>query len=752
MAAKNIATMRLIAPPKKHSKLSQDVSHDCNTKVGSPKLPAHFHPGSMNTRETPQVMPLKIPLDNLHLRTSKIPLNTTSLRVSLKSPKPPISPTVILNNGNTVNLVSKRRTVYAIRLLRPTTHDFQIEVEMLKSAISKGPMLTSSCIYFSADIQSPFPLFSYSPRDKSINKVRLQSVLEELFQTERTYIVSLQLFHNNYVLLLLQLSGREVPIPIIWINTYLEELSSHHSKFLKLGEEVVMTSNSMNELVQKVSHLLGNFAINVNLYTEYCNLSSDVLRLVDNGTNNFTLNTIWIKGWETYLEATQPADSRMDLSFMSLIQKPISRIGKYRLILESLMKYSDDQSIEIHLKKMKRDLERVNNFAQIENKLNTFLKNGFNTSSYGKALLIGSINVVWIEESCKSCSCGAFLFKSHIVFLDLKTKRYETVFVLPLSKVQIQEIDQFEGGLFSNYPFLIKLLFEDIDSHYEVLLVFLTNDEYRVWQDYLTTLINFVNGPCKMKFEVDEIKYLFKCPERLNRYDICLRQSKHKDTCYFRELKPITIQANFFVFSCNQSNLFLSTNSHRDEEIIVLKKSERSYAELILKDIWSKEIPVIFEEKVTPVVRKSSSWSAMRRGALKSIRYSNSGGSYFNGRTFAASGEIRNDDQSRPDVISSSNKILTTPVKSLSVESFRDETMTDSEESKEPRVNDIISPTKMQDSAIELTLVSTIAKAIAQTTTSLSPAISPVNLKLYPPLPTLPSLHSKFKFWKVHTK
>ncbi|ABN67632.2 predicted protein, partial [Scheffersomyces stipitis CBS 6054] len=420
------------------------------------------------------------------------------------------------------------------------------------------------------DLKSPYPETSFSPKNKNVQKsnYRMSKLVEELLETEEKYIISMKVLQNFY-LETFAINKKEVPVPIQQLKFYLSILITTHDSMLKSMKEVIEKRTDLVANIEEIAQLVAEKGICTHIYSEYCNVFEGVLKIIrDNKllrVNEAMWDSKWIKGWETYLEATQPGTKHMDLSFYSLIQRPVARIGKYKLMIESLTKCSIKKklSLESIYWVVRSKLNYINNVSkefkgnEINDSVNLLvdfsgIETNMVTSSqfFGSILQIGAIASIWVEDGkCIGRTLAAFLYKSHLLLVDFakvdKSKKHEIKFLVPLSKCAlVNHFTETDGGLFCSLNNTIKIIFEKKFWQYEVLFVFINSEEKSIWSNYLHTLINEVNGPYPMNYKDAQREYLCVHPPAMDPYDInllYLDYNKHKHSCYFKDTKCVHV-------------------------------------------------------------------------------------------------------------------------------------------------------------------------------------------------------------------
>ncbi|CUM53581.1 unnamed protein product [Debaryomyces fabryi] len=583
-----------------------------------------------------------------------------------------------------------------------------------------------------SDYISPIPVLAFSPQDKPNNtqKYKLQKVLEELLESEENYVVSLTLLLNYYLEPLVSDNSYRCGLPLIIIKNLLSILIESHTNMLQQLRSLYPRShdseNSIVYIATEVAKNIFDIGINVPIYEEYCNVYESVLKIMKdskymNSKYKKESNQAWVKGWKNYLEATQPISKRMDLSFMSLVQKPISRVAKYRLIIESLLKYSGtNSSIYMYCNLVKSKLSDLNdnsrgfimndNSNRINNLLNfdgTSFGIGLSLEFFGRCLLIGSLTVVWVEnDNEKSGTMGVFLYKSHLIMSDIsirKNVKNVIKFIIPLSVCNLfSDPKECDGGLYSKYPHTMKVLFEHQFCQYEILIISINKTEQEIWRDNLDTLINHVNGPFKLGYtSTDGAKLIILYPECIIPYDVSLLKvstyRKFKDYCYFKTPISLNVMIEFpisqetkqnkyvLIEEGNQPMFYPQAYSHTI--LIVITKIERATAELNLASMWSKELPLIFPKiqgnKNKPTIKKSSSWSLLKMGmgSFRGLRTSHSFSEGINSLRLQTQDNIEQSHEEFSKLVQDSRKLKA----AVTIET--DKTTCDTPDSEIKRIN-----------------------------------------------------------------
>lgn len=562
----------------------------------------------------------------------------------------------------------------------------EAQVEIPKESFYKNNAFSDiATVITTSDLKSPAPLQSFSPNDPLAGKQRykLRKVVDELIESEESYVTSLKMLLHYYIQPLYNGTRHGCGTALVIMQDTLIQILKNHTELYESFRICLSKPCSENDKVPiyniaaKFGQLICKFGIDTYNYEEYTNMYEDVLKLVRDydfiHTNNRNIRTKeWVKGWENYLESTQPNYKRMDLSFISLVQKPISRIGKYQLMIESmlgLINVADDpQAYHIMLQccsTVRGKLKKINDSSKkvkdkdIGAKVNSIVNfyqiaNGviLSLQYFGKCLLVGSLTALWIENSYQKFSTmGALLYKSHLLLCEVpsKRKKSEIKFIVPLSVACIyKDPREGDGGLYTNYPYSVKIVFEDNFCFFEILLSFITRIEYDVWQENLQLLINYVNGPYKMDYSSSfaRNKMVTVYPDSISPYDISLSKTsnytKFKTSCYFRNPISINVMFNFYNIKNNcEQPLLLSSyfnymvtnpNMAKTDGTLIIRKNERINVETVFEPIWSEELPQLFLENSngSSTIKKSSSWSHFKKG-MSTVKYSRSSHSFSEG-------------------------------------------------------------------------------------------------------------------------
>lgn len=523
------------------------------------------------------------------------------------------------------NQESTWRPINAILTNPHTMSSLGITSQLIPLNVKQTPKVNSSFKLVTPDpgVCSPFPSISFSPLSsiESRQQQTLSKVVQELADSEKIYLTSIKLFNRNYIVLS-SFEGIEAPIPFKFLTTYFKALEDHHTQLLKSMTKIMNKNLPIQNLAIEISQLVGKHAIKVYVYKGFCDNYQMVVDLISNFSKITHTGQYWLKGWGKFLEATQPHDQYLDLSFFSLLQKPLGRAGKYKLILNSLAKHSlsNCDIIQENLKEISHRLDQINDTSAEyasgtlpTKKLNdmiTFKNVDFvsffelSIDYFGPLLLCGSMALVMIDNlKVKLCHCGAFLFKTHLILVELKSVRsadiyslnhdkLEPLFIIPLSKSSFtSDMRDFDGGLFTTYPFTLKLRFEVQKCVLETFLLFLTPKEFKVWKDNFQILQQFVKSEAN-QIDVDKELLVLRYPKSMSFVDMHASQHRRVNgNCYFKDYKDISVEVKVSCKVCSTRKLDHPPTDSTRETTVIIKESLFMAIQRTFKDFWSREIP-----------------------------------------------------------------------------------------------------------------------------------------------------------------
>lgn len=528
----------------------------------------------------------------------------------------------------------------------------KISSELLKNSVSASASALLTEYTTSSQLSCHYVDYvDWSPRSKTAYNRR--NLIEEISETEESYISSLRMLSGIYLESLINKGNNGIPIRLL--RQYVDLLISAHTDFLFdlrnlssiayratfdhfVNEEFNQKAKSLISISSPlmaalVAELVSKRAISVFMYQEYYSIHDLVLKLMDSVTDEESGLTL-TKGFQQFLEASQ--DDKMDLSFTSLIHKPIQRISKYKLFLESLAKLTPtEEEDDCHQKildcsvQVDYSIREINRYGLQEKiRANTLFENlvftsitlKFPVEYLGLPLLLGSVSCIWVgrDGMIQSQNLGAFLFKTHLILTNVsKNNRYEVVFLIPLSVSRLIDDNDYsnnnvDGGLFSTHPHSFKILFEHHYTLFEIMVV-ASEKVISIWKNRLDILINFVNGPYKFNYSASEFneeqgtQSSTILPPYMHAYDAKLDKFKNFRTtgtlrnitrenifnrCYFGKVLPIKIKV---LEADGYGSLRFKPY---DPELVVIRQSDVRKLEFLLEDITSEEL-LMNSEKLT---------------------------------------------------------------------------------------------------------------------------------------------------------
>lgn len=475
---------------------------------------------------------------------------------------------------------SNFKTLPPINLKDSTTH-IPVKINFLSNTIS--PHIPDSQITNTpttiTDIVSPQPYCSYSPQDQTRIAIQknLKLAMEEIKRTESQYLSNLKTLKRDYFEKLIEDINLEVPVPIKIVYNILAELIQYHDKMTKLFERV----DDINILKQCEDYcsIIAENGINLFWYKWYCSQhqiiqelyhefsqQSDGLKSQSNW-RQFVFR-IWFTGWQKFFESQQGVGLKKDFSLMSLLQRPIDRITKYRLFVETICKNCtklghETTNIQISFARICNQLNQINRntedrgihkdlFELIDFNTITYHEMQIDFQFFGIPYLFGTCWAVYVENKVpKGHNLPILLFKSHLILIEYcgysKRRKFEPKFVIPVIKCHLDlESTTSSYGLHTTYPHCLKLLFEIGLCNYELLLCWLTKSDYDIWCEELTVIVCFVNGSHVLPkpTTTETTQYLYKLPTSLSPYDINTNFDSFtilQGNCYFKQCLLIKI-------------------------------------------------------------------------------------------------------------------------------------------------------------------------------------------------------------------
>lgn len=548
------------------------------------------------------------------------------------------------------------KTLPPINLKQSTTH-IPVKISFPSNTISPNipdSQITNTLATIT-DIVSPQPFFSYSPQDQTRIAIQknLKLAIEEIKRTESQYLSNLKTLKRDYFEKLIEDIHLDVPVPIKIVYNILAELIQYHDKMTKLFERVDDTN--IFKQCEGYCSIIAENGINLFWYKWYCSqhqIIQDLYHEFSQQSDRYGSKSqsnwrqfvfkIWFTGWQNFFESQQGVGLKKDFSLMSLLQRPIDRITKYRLFVETICKNC------IKLGHSTANIQ--NSFERICNQLNQINRNtedrnihkelfeliDFSTIRYhemqidfqffGIPYLVGTCWAVYVENKVpRGHNLPILLFKSHLILIEYchysKRKKFELKFVVPVIKCHLDlESTTSSYGLHTTYPHCIKVLFEIGLCHYELLLCWLTKTDYDIWCEELTVIVCFVNGNDVLQKQptTEATQYLYKLPTNLSPYDINTTSESftmRQGNCYFKQclLVKIVIDKVLMKLLHTESSNSIHTsvnNNHEDKGYkIVFENKQLSTNERFFRASISKGLHIyLIQESEAKFIDFFLSW------------------------------------------------------------------------------------------------------------------------------------------------
>lgn len=547
------------------------------------------------------------------------------------------SPSVIFNlaNGKKINLLTSSSEVSTTDVIDMYIGNSPYSLGLLPANLQLNP---STC-----DIKSPVPQVSFSPTNKEHTFLTLKRrmTIEELLESESNYVLSMRLVMNFYIEPLIASKCRSEVFVII--GYYLEILIKNHTRLLQfMNSTLADISIGTNSLIIAAAFANSVCTLGTDLatYRDFISTYEDLVTLTRKSAPS--LQSQIIAGAESFLAATQPPTKHMDLSFISLLQRPVTRMPKYRLMVESLLKYTFhlDQNykrIEYSLHTIRAKLTQLNdslnkstNPSQLQ-----LLSAHFGESIsppiefFGRSYLLGTLSCVWIQGGGNVIEhqLMAICCKSHLLLcmkLPPQGKAsFDYYFMIPFrccARIVDKNKESADfGGLYTDFVHRINIRFEYKFAKYEILLLCTSAKECEIWTESLQTLI-YLNGPNPLDYTQSDLTdtedlLTIRLPANYSPYDVYIKNTSAScmKLCYF--LQVVHVRVSLF----DESKDIVDFKDHNS---VAISYVERTRLEQLLMDIWSPELPRILDCTNHAKIRKVSSWTwgrSMRKNSQSNI-------------------------------------------------------------------------------------------------------------------------------------
>ncbi|CCG25934.1 hypothetical protein CORT_0C05600 [Candida orthopsilosis Co 90-125] len=426
------------------------------------------------------------------------------------------------------------------------------------------------------------------PKEELVRRV------EEIIQTEASYVSHCSNLMIQY-LSNLQHFQMELPAAVLITKECVQALIEIHRPLLQEMTSIRSKNQSIIDQCNKIAKSIAKSGVSVFWYSLYCTHYDQLVpfelfieneKEIKNQGDTPSMKSFFL-GIKNFLEGQQVAIKRKDLSFMSLCQRPVDRIVKYKLFikgmkntfaelgedtttLEKAFELISQQLTEIDESRISmqenRQLNLLVNFAGPEtNPL--YQRLNLEANFFGNPVAIGFASVIFVKSSKPEMIYSPIvLYKAHLVILEYNQVinrhtpgKYKPKFIIPLSNTSM--VKEFRHGLSVNQSTNIKLQFRSCSNQYQVVLCFLSFEEFEFWKVKFDLLINVTHqGSCEYKSATDHLfcltpKYLTPCwkdeydnSEDINHYaasqlsiqvkfriDLCLKNKVHVK---YEELSP----------------------------------------------------------------------------------------------------------------------------------------------------------------------------------------------------------------------
>lgn len=217
-----------------------------------------------------------------------------------------------------------------------------VEEEEVISFKAGGRSSSSDSINASSSIPSD------PSSSSSGNPGRFDSLLQELVETERSYVRRLDTLYNRYAKPLRQLSrNRDNPVIPVYEAQRLfgnvGELLAANLAFLREMEGLVQHDNGLASLKSRIGELMHRHVNCFGSYNEYLSNFEKAKHIEQNMSRNNRL----FKDFVDLVKSTTP--NLGNVSIRELIMEPVQRIPRYKMLLDGLLKslpreYNDQRS------------------------------------------------------------------------------------------------------------------------------------------------------------------------------------------------------------------------------------------------------------------------------------------------------------------------------------------------------------------------------------------------------------------------
>ncbi|PVH14950.1 uncharacterized protein CXQ87_005228 [Candidozyma duobushaemuli] len=309
-------------------------------------------------------------------------------------------------------------------------------------------------------------------------------IMDELISTEEAFVSSLKILRYHVIEAFLQrckLRGCRC--------FALEILAQTASCILEMHESLLHLRGQ--DFLERVTFNLRHYETYVRYYVNADAFSYLVLNETSNFTTEFT-NSV-LHNLEN--KSNSETAGKLDLSILSLVQKPMARIVKYQLLIASLSKTNpENETIRRSLTSVRMSLSKIN--CKLDRKVNSTERTrslseivrfdqtiGQCPSYYGQLRFASVSSFAWpqFKRSLTMQKTVALLlfFETNLVICEYRSgmRRKTPLLVLPYDACSIvkNHLD-FDGGLTNHSESCIKIRYHFQDCEYEAILGFPNSD------------------------------------------------------------------------------------------------------------------------------------------------------------------------------------------------------------------------------------------------------------------------------------
>ncbi|SCW01213.1 LAFE_0D07580g1_1 [Lachancea fermentati] len=448
---------------------------------------------------------------------------------------------------------------------------------------SPGPSVASPVQFIKDYIDHSLNTPPGLPIGAIVQHYKRQRLVEEILESETEYLHALALLQHGF----LDVLATNDYVPMRMLSSVVARIRARHAAFAAQLAQLVnrrvrrfddsddsadsrwqdpaLRSWDQLELCHQLAQLLALAPLPIQHYRNYLLLYrqiSDMLSNMASAGHDALLFAILLKielCLPRYCSSTLPHDYKRDFSFRAMIQRPLNRLAKYRLFLESLVTLTERPSptdLErlgetkclVLAREIKTSSARLHSTLLLIDdsssepqhdpllvRLQTRLQfpcpeEHIPIEAMGHCYLRGCLTVVWPVAGYFTLSTtshrhsryfnnfsrhkraphlhhkqlGAFLFKSYLVLATILPSKnlgiqpiWHIKFALRLATCKLVTPPSLSShsGLQTPHEFALKMQFECDFKIWEVLLVCHNEQEFKIWKTQLELFVDVINGP-----------------------------------------------------------------------------------------------------------------------------------------------------------------------------------------------------------------------------------------------------------------